>query len=230
MFYEEHLPSRFGDHRALVELGVLREVLGAVAVRRVLDLGCGDGQLTALAAAVARHATVIGADLSFTALSAASDRGVIGVHSSIDGANLPFPDGSVDVVMMNEVVEHLVEVDEAVAEARRVLRPGGRLLLTTPNLAAWFNRVLLAGGVQPVFSEVSRLGVFGRPGSEVVGHLRLFTARALREFAAAHGFTNVELRGATYHDVPRAGRPIDRLCARWPSLAAILVASMEKPA
>lgn len=48
-------------------------------------------------------------------------------------------------------------------------------MLSTPNLAAWYNRALLLAGVQPVFSEVSLRAIHGRPGTEVVGHLRLYT-------------------------------------------------------
>ena len=55
------------------------------------------------------------------------------------------------------------------------------MLLSTPNLAAWYNRVLLALGVQPVFTEVSLRGIFGRPGSVVAGHLRIFTRSALAQ-------------------------------------------------
>src|SRR6185437_13075429 len=97
----------------------------------------------------------------------------------------------------------LTVVRAGVAEARRVLRPGGSLLLSTPNLAAWYNRGLLALGIQPIFSEVSLRGVFGRPGRVVAGHLRLFTRRALTEFLAASGFRCVTVTGARYHDVPR---------------------------
>jgi SAM-dependent methyltransferase len=228
-FYEDHLPTRFGEDRARVELRLLADAARGRSAPRVLDLGCGDGQLTARAASVVRDGSVIGMDWSAAALERARARGVTTVQGGVDGVDLPFPDGAFAVVMMNEIVEHLVEIDHAVAEARRVMAPGGRLLLSTPNLAAWFNRALLAVGVQPMFSEVSRIGIFGRPGSEVVGHLRLFTRRALDQFLAAHGFVHVTIAGAAYHDVPRPARPLDRAFARWPSAAAILVASAEKP-
>jgi SAM-dependent methyltransferase len=141
---------------------------------------------------------------------------------------LPVADGAADVVIMSELIEHLVDPDGAVAEVRRVLRPGGSLLLSTPNLAAWYNRGLLALGVQPIFSEVSLRGVFGRPGSVVAGHLRLFTRRALIQFLAASGFRCVTVTGARYHDVPRPLGPLDRAFCRWPSAASILLVHARK--
>lgn len=196
----------------------------------VLDVGCGDGTMAERVSGTRPNARVVGLDWSATALASARRRGVVGVRASVDDAGLPFRSGAFDVVVFSEVIEHLVDPDLALAEVRRVLVSGGTLLLSTPNLAAWFNRLLLLVGIQPVFSEVSSLGVFGRPGHQVVGHLRLFTSRALREVLAAHGFVDVALAGATYHDVPRAGRPLDRLFARRPSLAAILLAQATTPA
>ena len=130
---------------------------------------------------------------------------------------------------MSELIEHLVDPDATLDEAWRVLIPGGTLLLSTPNLAAWYNRVLLAIGVQPLFTEVSLRGIYGRPGSEVVGHLRVFTRRALEELLTALGFVEVKITGAPYHDVPRPFRPLDRLLCRTPSLASNLLASARKP-
>jgi len=196
---------------------------------RILDVGCGDGTITARAARQAGGAHVVGMDWARNAVVDVAALGVIAVRASVDGGGLPFGPGTFDVVLMSEVIEHLVDPDLALAEARRVLAPSGTLLLSTPNLAAWFNRLLLLAGVQPVFSEVSRLGVFGRPGSQVVGHLRLFTARALTEMLVAHGFAAVKLAGAGYHAVPRGARALDRLLARRPGIAAILVASARAP-
>ena len=150
------------------------------------------------------------------------------MRASVSGGSLPVADGAADVVIMSELIEHLVDPDGAVAEARRILRPGGSLLLSTPNLAAWYNRGLLAFGIQPIFSEVSLRGVFGRPGRVVAGHLRLFTRRALTEFLTASGFCCVTVTGARYHDVPRPLAPLDRAFCRWPSAASILLVHARK--
>jgi 2-polyprenyl-3-methyl-5-hydroxy-6-metoxy-1,4-benzoquinol methylase len=141
----------------------------------------------------------------------------------------PRPLVVVDVVIMSELIEHLVDTDAALAEAGRVLVPGGRLLLSTPNLAAWYNRVLLAFGIQPAFTEVSLHAIYGRPGCDVVGHLRIFTRRALQEILAAAGFVEIDITGAPYQDVPRPFRPLDRLLCRTPSLSSILLASARRP-
>ena len=131
-------------------------------------------------------------------------RGLPVARASADDGGLPFASSSVDVVIMSEFIEHLVDPDNALDEAWRVLMPGGTLLLSTPNLAAWYNRVLLAVGVQPLFTEVSLRGIYGRPGTEVVGHLRLFTRRALLSLLKAMGFVDIKIEGAPYHDVPGA--------------------------
>jgi len=146
----------------------------------------------------------------------------------VDRRGLPLASKAADVVIMSELIEHLVDTDSALEEAWRVLKPGGSLLLSTPNLAAWYNRGLLALGVQPVFSEVSLRGVFGRPGSQVAGHLHMFTKRAITGLLAARGFGSITVAGARYHDVPRPLRPLDLAFCVWPSAASILLVHARK--
>jgi SAM-dependent methyltransferase/uncharacterized protein YbaR (Trm112 family) len=195
---------------------------------RILDIGCGDGAATALLAHQAAGHTVIGTDWSQMALARARSRGLTLLRASIDGA-LPFMDGVFDVIVLSEIIEHLVDPDDALDEAIRVLRPGGSLFLSTPNLAAWFNRVLLLAGVQPVFTEVSLRRIYGRPGTEVVGHLRVFTLAALRGLLRGHGLDIVAVRGATFHATPRLLRPLDRLFQHVPTLAADLIVHARSP-
>jgi 2-polyprenyl-3-methyl-5-hydroxy-6-metoxy-1,4-benzoquinol methylase len=211
---------------------MLRLLAAAVELRddrlRIVDVGCGDGMATAMVADAVGFDHVVGVDWAEHALHSARDRGVVTVRAALEGAGLPLADDSTDVVIFSEVIEHLVATDDAVREIRRVLRPRGALLLSTPNLAAWYNRALLALGVQPVFSEVSLKGIYGRPGSEVVGHLRLFTRRALAEFLADNGFRVVDIVGGPYHDVPAPLRPLDRLLCKWPSVASELLVHATK--
>jgi SAM-dependent methyltransferase len=229
-FYERPgVPQSSGPDRAWRQArmlaGILRGIPGPAVI---VDMGCGDGSALAVAAAQNPAHRFAGIDWSSDALRRAHALGLTVLRAGVTAPGLPVADGAADVVIMSELIEHLVDPDAAVAEARRVLRPGGSLLLSTPNLAAWYNRGLLALGTQPVFSEVSLRGVFGRPGSVVAGHLRLFTRRALTEFLAASGFRCVTVAGARYHDVPRPLRLLDLAFCRWPSAASILLVHARK--
>ena len=224
-FYDKpDVPISSGPDRARRQVRLLKEVLGSArTAQRILDIGCGDGVATALVAQEASGHHVIGADWSTRALGLARAHGFHLVGAGVDPPGLPFGDATMDVVIMSELIEHLVDTDAALEEVHRVLRPGGTLLLSTPNLAAWYNRALLLAGVQPVFSEVSLRGIHGRPGHEVVGHLRPFTRRALVELLADNRFGRIEVSGASYHDVPRPLRPLDRVFCAWPAAASILL-------
>jgi SAM-dependent methyltransferase len=229
-FYEDPaVPASSGPDRAYRQAAMLANVLrGVQAPARIVDVGCGDGFATKVAADRNPEHYFAGLDWSAGSLAAARDRGIAVVRASIDAPSLPLATGSVDVVVMSEVIEHLVDTDSAIESAHRALKPGGSLLLSTPNLASWYNRGLLALGIQPVFSEVSLRGVFGRPGTQVAGHLHMFTKRALVEFLEAYGFSCVKVAGASYHDVPAPLRPADRLFCHWPSAASILLVHARK--
>ncbi len=229
-FYENpEVPASSGPDRAQRMARMLSLALrGATAPACILDLGCGDGAAAAVAAQQNPGHRMIGLDWSAGALARARRRGLTVIRAGVDPPGLPLAAGSADVVIMSELIEHLVDTDSALDEVFRVLKPGGSLLLSTPNLAAWYNRGLVALGVQPVFSEVSLRGVYGRPGRQVAGHLHLFTRRALVQLLAARGFGSVKVTGARYHDVPGPLRPVDRAFCAWPAAASILLVRARK--
>jgi SAM-dependent methyltransferase len=230
-FYEEPVHSSIPETDEVTSvLEVLRAGLPEPdSSARILDLGCGRGFLSAQIRDLLPSARIVGVEWSPSGCTYARGRGLPIVQASVDGVNLPLSSEVFDAVIIKEVIEHLVDTDQVLAEARRVLVPGGSLVVTTPNLAAWFNRILLVMGVQPVFSEVSLKGIYGRPGREVVGHLRLFTKRALVELLVAHGFEQVRVRGAMFHRTPRGLRWLDRVLSRWSSGAAVIIAHARKP-
>jgi SAM-dependent methyltransferase len=235
LYEDPATPLSSGIERARLQADSLTR-MAAVAGRpiRAIDIGCGNGMATSVALASCSSTpdaemTIVGFDWSMAALRQARARGLAVARASAEASGLPLAGDSVDVVIMSELIEHLVDTDAVLAETRRVLVPGGRLLLSTPNLAAWYNRVLLAVGVQPLFTEVSLRGIYGRPGREVVGHLRVFTRRALVGLLEANDFVGIEITGAPYHDVPRLFKPLDRRLCRTPGLSSILLASARKP-
>jgi len=68
---------------------------------------------------------------------------------NIERDRLPFDDGAVDVIIINQVLEHVKDVFWVLHECARVLKTGGSLIIGVPNLAAWHNRAILLLGVQP---------------------------------------------------------------------------------
>ena len=99
----------------------------------LLDIACGGGLLAPhIRDAGYRH---VGVDLSPTAIGIAKEHGVDAVRG--DALALPFADGRFDVVVAGEVLEHVTDLEMAVAEACRVLRPGGTLVIDTIAATRW---------------------------------------------------------------------------------------------
>ncbi len=99
--------------------------------KRVLEIGCGSGM--GLAYLQRRAAVAVGGDPSEALLAEARQHLPQAQLVRLDAQQLPFPDESFDVVLMLEVIYYIADVDRAFAECRRVLRPGGQLLVCLPN-------------------------------------------------------------------------------------------------
>jgi SAM-dependent methyltransferase len=113
----------------------------------VLDVGCGDGQIARLLAG--RGADVVGVDPTWNQITVAAARGGGPAYARADAAVLPFAAASFDAAIACLVFEHIDDVDGAIAEVARVLRPGGRFalflnhpLLQTPG-SGWIDDQVL---------------------------------------------------------------------------------------
>jgi 2-polyprenyl-3-methyl-5-hydroxy-6-metoxy-1,4-benzoquinol methylase len=166
-----YVPLSERRHRAHAKL------LDAVGTgRRVLDVGCSSGYLAGPLAS--RGNTVIGLELDPEAAHAAEafcEQVLVGDAETME---LPFDPGSFDVVLCGDVVEHLRDPVGTLARLRPLLRPEGRLVLSTPNVANWAIRLSLLAGRW----RYTDRGILDRT------HTHLFTRRTLAEAIEAAGY------------------------------------------
>jgi SAM-dependent methyltransferase len=200
---------------------VILELVSAGPPReRVLDLGCFNGAFTAELAAAARASRVVGVEWLPHHAAAARERGIAVFEADLNEP-LPFADRSFDLIHANQLIEHLRGTDGFLREVSRVCAPGGRIVLATNNLSSWHNVGALALGMQPLPNHVSDEVHVGNPLDPRRGlhhadigqtHLRVFTTRALRELAGAHGLRVTQTRMNSYYPLPpRAARVMARL-------------------
>ena len=170
---------------------------------RVLDVGCGAGNSYA-ATIAARAASYTGVDVSVAAVELARSSGLDATVID-DAASLPFPDDHFDLAICIEVFEHLFEPHRAAAEIRRVLRPGGKLVASTPNSLYWRLRLdILAGHWNPLGDDLSGEEPWRDP------HIRFFGPDTLARMLRSAGYARVEVgaHGGRFLD-HLTGRPTD---------------------
>jgi 2-polyprenyl-3-methyl-5-hydroxy-6-metoxy-1,4-benzoquinol methylase len=110
----------------------------------VLDVGCSSGYLAEPLAA--RGNTIVGLELDAGAAREAERFCEQVLVGDVETMELPFAPASFDVVLCGDVVEHLRDPVAALARLRPLLRPDGRLVVSTPNVANWAIRLSLLGG------------------------------------------------------------------------------------
>lgn len=144
----------------------------------VLEAGCGEGYGADLLAGTARRVLALDYDPATVAHVRARYPRLLVARANL--VALPVPDGAADVVVSLQVIEHLWEQERFLRECRRVLRPGGRLLVSTPN------RITFSPG------RDTPLNPF---------HTRELDPGELAGLTADAGFTGVAVRGL--HHGPR---------------------------
>ncbi|MCX4548229.1 class I SAM-dependent methyltransferase [Streptomyces sp. NBC_01267] len=178
----------------------LLDAAGITGDHRVLDLGCGSGQTTRLAALRVPRGHALGLDLSGPMLAEARARAELeGITNASfvqgDTQVHPFEEGSFDAAVSRYGVMFFADPEAAFGNVGRALRPGGRLTFVCPADAA------LNGWVTAMASlrDILPTGDFGRPG--LPGMFSLAAPDRIRAVLAAAGFTDVRINQAQAYGV-----------------------------
>ena len=146
-------------------------------VPKLLSIGCNDGSFESRF--VKKSISVYGIDGDPSAINSATLKGVQAIVGDFS-QNLPYQPGMFDVIFAGEVIEHVFDVDKFLDELARVLKPGGYLIITTPNLARLSDRFRFLVGISPKHVAPTH--------SYLKFHIHPFTLASLRNALTETGF------------------------------------------
>jgi SAM-dependent methyltransferase len=174
----------------------------------VLDLGAGKGIDLQIAKEVNSNCRAIALESYGPYVQILQGKGIEVFSANIEKDKLPFEDNSVDVIIMNQIMEHVKEVFWILHEVTRVLKRNGSFIVGVPNLASLHNRILLLFGKQPTIIKNSSAHVRG---------YTLHDFRKLLESGHPQSWELVAKGGSNFYPFPHLiARPLANLI---PSMA-----------
>jgi len=203
---------------------------------KVLDIGCGDGLITSLIGDITK-AEVHGVDISKSAVSEARKKGVLARTLNVDRDGFPFKKNTFDSVFCGDLIEHLYDTEKLLDDVIQIMKPGGYLIISVPNIASWYNRCFLLLGYMPVWIESSLKTYTGNPFiKDGMGHIHAFTRDSLKELLRLKGFSIENVSGSpVLADGTRSKwkeklwNGVDSFFARKATLASTLIFKARKP-
>jgi glycosyltransferase involved in cell wall biosynthesis len=159
---------------------ILERWLADTPPSKVLDLGCSSGELATRLRKLGHHVTGVDS-IEHPGVTEAVDEFVLGDLSQGLPATVT---GPFDVVLAADVLEHVPHPHEVLSNIRRVLAPGGRVMVSVPNFVHWYPRLRVLFG----WFDYDRRGILD------AGHLRFFTWKSLERLTRREGFTVVRHR------------------------------------
>jgi len=199
---------RAGQQR---RLQMILAAAGGRASGRVLDDGCGLGLYLQRLAPQARAACGVEFDAARARQAGAGGQPV----ARAAGEHLPFADGTFDLILSHEVLEHVADDRKAVAEVTRILRPGGRAVLFVPNRGYPFETHGIYWRGRYRFGNIPLVNYLPRRWRDrLAPHVRVYSRLDLERLLSGLPLASIQrtvIFGA-----------YDNLIARWPRLGALL--------
>lgn len=200
-------------------------IVNKIKPGKMLDIGCASGEWSEYWKN--KGWDVYGVDVNETNVSLAQKKGVNALVCDLSqNSPLPYDDNSMDFIFAGEIIEHLVDTDRFIVELHRVLKVGGKAIITTPNLVSFENRLRIFFGIYPEWVDYAL--------SNGVGHVRAYTPRVLKRQMMEHNFIIKKHLGNWVPFVPQfilndQQMPILSLTGNWlPNLSMDIILFVEK--
>ena len=193
----------------------VRRIFSEMAAgRMILDVGCASGDILG---SLAKVHEIHGVDIAPGLVERAIKNGIHAVPHNLESGPLPYPAGKFDAIFCGETIEHQVDTDWLMFEINRVLKPGGKLVLTFPNI-----RTILGLGMMLFFDLPPMYAARYRSM-----HFRDFTLRTIKIVLKAHGFRFERAIGSAFY-LPKIEEYWSPLATYFPSWASTVVVVATK--
>ncbi len=196
--WDDRLVTRAHTYQLRGRFKFAAERLALRQPKKWLDIGTGNGFLPKVARPLLNGVHITGTDFADNALAAADSLDE-GVQNDIDNEGLPFENASFDCVTCLEVIEHLIFPEKAISEISRVLKPGGHVIITVPNIQFVEYLFQLVRGKMPGPAADPR-------------HMSIFTHKFLARLMHAHGLRVTRASGVDASPEWLAGLSPKYLC------------------
>jgi len=172
---------------------------------RFVDLGCDDGSLTIEVARKIGTQAIYGLEINQERLVDCCKKEICVIAGDLEDS-IPFKSNSFNVVLSNQVIEHVCNTDFLLREIYRILKPDGYAVISTNNISSWTNIAALLFGKQPFPSHISDEILTGRflskdeiLPSKTAAHRRIFSFPALAGLLRYHHFEIIEKKGSCFY-------------------------------
>lgn len=194
---------------------------------KIIDLGCGGGVWHKSIMEKGMR-EIYGIDVHLQSAVDANKRGSYVILANLD---YPFPlqDESFDVVISNQVIEHLMNVDNFISEIKRILKPDGYCIISTENLSSFDNLIALLLGQQAFSQHISKYYSVGNVFSPHFSyeatkydypHRTIFTYFGLLQLLKAYGFKIEKVLVANAFPIPNVLAKLDPVHSRFITIKA----------
>ncbi len=186
----------------------------------ILDIGCGTG---AIGKRLMENGNrVWGLDISSGAVKRAKQAGINAKVCDIEKEEIPFAKKKFDGIILAEIIEHVFDTDALLERIVKRIKPGGFLIVTTPNIATLGRRLLLMAGKNPLIEVHAR--------EHTAGHIRYFVKDTVLPLLTDHGLT-IEYFGSDVVNFNASGSIRSILLAKMlPTLGKSLIVKARKKA
>lgn len=196
---------------------IKRFLKAAAPLETVLDIGAGLGADLEAAREVSPNARLVALEVYKPYIDILESKGIETVQFDLEREAFPFPDGSLDVVIANQIIEHVKEIFWIFHQVSRTLKVGGRFVIGVPNLASFHCRMMLLSGLHPTIIKAAS------------AHVRGWTKRDLLRFVNACAPGVYEQRGfggGNFYPLPPVlAKPMATIL---PNMAWAVFLSLEK--